>query len=169
MEKADLIVNQVLIARIDNLKEKKLQKEDYCELIYLIEKISKKNIFDFIVELSNNADETRSKIEKDIAETVFQALLDKIENRSYTEKQINRGFSIYLYKNRTVIFVKNSITEKDLLDAIELRLAGNAITILGTRDNKIYFEYYNIKKNNLGETVSYIITKDLRNLKIEIK
>jgi len=95
--------------------------------------------------------------------------LDKIENRSYTEKQINRGFSIYLYKNRTVIFVKNSITEKDLLDAIELRLAGNAITILGTRDNKIYFEYYNIKKNNLGETVSYIITKDLRNLKIEIK
>lgn len=168
MKKADLIVNQILIARIKNLKKKKLQKEDYCELIYLIEKISKKDIFDFIVELSNSADGARSEIEKTVTDITLQALLDKIENRAYTEKQINQHFSIYLYKDKTVVYVKESITEKDLLSAIGMRIIEGTTTMRGSQNNKICFEYSNIKKNKLEEIISCIIKKNLENLRIEI-
>lgn len=161
-------MNHILITRARNLKGRKLQKEDCCELIYLIEKISKEEIFDFVIELSNNTDKIKSKVEKSVIDTLLHSLLDKIEKRAYIDKQSYQNFSIYCYEERVVIFIKEFISEKELLNALGLYIGEHPKNLRGSQNNKICFEYFNIKENGLGEVISCIVKKNLKNLKIEI-
>lgn len=105
--------------------------------------------------------------EKKVVEAAWENLIKGIQNKTYEKRKIEKNYSIYFYKERTDIFLKDAI-EKDELISLISNIEENKISIK-EKNEKNQFRTIEIReKKDIKGFVEEIFIRGTKKIKIEI-